>query len=248
MLDIHSHILPGIDDGAYDIDTTLEMLALAADSGVDGIVATSHCNIPGVYDNYADAQLFKLWSRVDEARHRAGIKIRMYRGMEIFATEELPRLLKEHRVWTLNGTRYFLTEFSFDEDPDFCSRILRECKTLGYQPIVAHPERYYFVQADPSIAYEWCTAGFGLQINKGSLLGRFGEAERELGLALLDHGLAACVASDAHSVNHRSTFMAEVRDFLTEEFGSDYTKLLLEENPRRILSGQGLVGYQPIPF
>ena len=100
--------------------------------------------------------------------------------MEIFATEELPSLLRRKRVWTLNETDYFLTEFSFREDPDFCEEILKRCTALGFRPVIAHPERYYFVQDDPQLAFEWCLAGYALQINKGSLLGRFGTRFRLL--------------------------------------------------------------------
>jgi protein-tyrosine phosphatase len=168
--------------------------------------------------------------------------------MEIFATEELPGLLKSGRVWTLNHTRYFMTEFSFGEAPSFCAEILRQCREQGFRPVIAHPERYYFVQEDPQIAYEWCRAGYALQLNKGSLLGRFGRQVKITADLLLNHGLAACVASDAHGTHRRTTHMGEVRDYLIEGYGSDYARLLLEENPLRILTGKELLGYEPISF
>lgn len=248
MIDIHTHTLPGIDDGSDSMETSLEMLSLSVESGVDTVVTTPHCNIPRGCGNYASTELQILWDRLNAERKKAGIPIRLCRGMEIFATEELPDLLTRRLVWTLNRTSYFLTEFSFDEDPDFCMRILQKCSDLGFRPIIAHPERYYFVQDDPEIAYLWCTFGYGLQINKGSLLGSFGEREQEMALALVDHGLAACVASDAHTVEFRNTYMAEVERLLTSEFGLEYATLLLDENPSRILSGKALVGYEPIPF
>ena len=139
-------------------------------------------------------------------------------------------------------------EFGFREDPDFCRWVLHRCVEQGFRPVIAHPERYFFVQEDPSIAYDWCTAGYALQLNKGSVLGRFGPEAGGMAELLLQHGLAACVASDAHSPFQRSTHMAELREFLLEEYGDSYTRLLLEENPARILSGQELLGYEPIPF
>ncbi len=248
MIDIHSHILPGIDDGADSIEMTLEMLEMAELSGVTGIVATSHCNIPGMYDNYVSPAMSSLWNRVMEAKRRANFQIRLYRGMEVYAAENLPDLLKSRSVWTLQDTNRFLTEFAFDEDPDYCNRILRKCRGMGFQPVIAHPERYYFLQEDPGIAYEWCLDGYALQINKGSLLGRFGPREEETGISLIRHGLGACVASDAHGASYRTTDMTEVRHFLALEFGEEYMKLLLEENPYRILSGRELLGYEPIPY
>ena len=248
MIDIHSHVLPGIDDGSRDMDMSLELLAMSADSGVEVLVTTPHCNIPDEFGNYASPELERLFQRLLDARDEAGIPLKLCRGAEIFATPDLPDLLREGRAWTLNSTRYFLTEFSFDEDPDFCREILGECADLGFRPVIAHPERYYFLQNDPRIAFEWCTSGYALQINKGSLLGRFGREAQMAAELLIGHGLAACVASDAHHPVQRSTHMGEIAELLAEEFGEDYARLLLEENPARILRGKDLLGYEPIPF
>lgn len=248
MIDIHTHVLPGIDDGSQSMDMSLEMLAISAESGVDTLVATPHCNIPDEFDNYVDGELEDLWDRLEWERERADIPIRLCKGMEIYATPELPELLVQDRVWTLNGTPYFLTEFSFNEDPDFCMDILRACEDAGFFPVIAHPERYYFVQDDPAIAYDWCTAGYGLQVNKGSLLGRFGPGPLQTARLLMEHGLVACVASDAHRPNRRSTYMGEIRRYLEEVYGEAYMHLLLEENPVRILNGDELLGFEPIPF
>ena len=128
MIDIHTHLLPGVDDGSEDMDMSLELLDMAARSGVEGIVATPHCNIPDEFDNYVSPQLDALFRKLDEAREEAGIPLKLCRGMEVFATWELPELLREGRVWTLNDTRYFLMEFAFSEDPDYCRRILRACE------------------------------------------------------------------------------------------------------------------------
>ena len=248
MIDIHSHVLPGVDDGSESMEMSLDMLAMAADSGVRTLVATPHCNIPWEFDNYRSPELEELFLSLQREAEREEIPIRLIRGMEVYATPELPELLREQRVWTLNGGRYFLTEFSFREDPDFCSDVLHRCRALGYRPVIAHPERYYFLQDDPQLAYEWCTAGYALQLNKGSILGRFGPEVRETAELLLRHGLAACVASDAHRPYERTTHMTETRNALSRDFGEDYARLLLEENPARILDGRELLGYEPIPF
>ena len=248
MIDIHTHVLPGIDDGSESFSMSLDMLAIAAESGVETLVTTPHSNIPDEYENYVDQGLDALWDKLNREKERAGIEIELCKGMEIFATPELPNLLEEGRVWTLNGTDYFLMEFAFDEDPDFCWDVLRQCEELGYHPIIAHPERYYFLQDDPELAYEWCTSGYGLQVNKGSLLGRFGPAPQRTAELLMDHGLVACVASDAHRPYRRSTHMGEIRRYRAEGYGDDCMQLLLEENPARILRGDELLGYEPIPF
>lgn len=248
MIDIHTHVMPGIDDGSESMDMSLQMLAIAAESGVHTIVATPHCNIPDEYENYAGDEMMSLWRQLESAAAEAQIPVKLCRGMEIFATEDLPELLTERRVWTINDTKYFLLEFSFGEDPDFCRYILRKASDLGFRPIIAHPERYFFLQDDPDLAYEFCVSGYGLQVNKGSLMGRFGPGPKRTADLILDHGLCACVASDAHRPYERSTFMADLRDYLEEEYGEAYMRLLLEENPARILSGRDLLGFEPIPF
>jgi protein-tyrosine phosphatase len=248
MIDIHSHVLPGVDDGSQSMEESLALLAQAADSGVSTLVATPHCNIPDEYENYAGPALTALFEELDQAREEAGIPLRLCRGMEVFATEDLPELLRDGKIWTLNGSRYFLMEFAFQEDPDFCGEILRRCRKQGFRPVIAHPERYEFVQADPQLAFEWCISGCALQINKGSILGRFGPEPRRMAELLLEHGLAACAASDAHSPYQRSTHMGELRHYLIMEYGEAYCRLLLEENPARILDGRELLGYEPIPF
>ena len=248
MIDIHSHILPNIDDGSDGFDTSLDLLEQAASSGVHTIVATPHCNIPGEFDNYLSPELEALFQRLEHEKDRHLIPIKICRGMEIYATDELPDLLQQGRVWTLNGTTYFLTEFAFDEDPAFCRHILEQCIDLGFHPVIAHPERYFFVQDDPHIAYQWCTHGCALQLNKGSVLGRFGTGPQRTALRLIDHGLAACVASDAHNPYRRSTHMTEVYDRLCTLYDEEYANLLLEENPSRILRGSSLLGFEPLPF
>lgn len=248
MIDIHTHVLPGIDDGSSSKEESMEMLSMAEESGVKVLVTTPHCNIPDVFNNYVSEDLERLWRHVEAEAKRIGIGLKLCRGMEIFATEELPRLLESGRVWTLNGTQYFLVEFDFGEDPDFCRYILEKSRNRGFRPVVAHPERYACVQDDPAVAFEWCIRGYALQLNKGSLLGKFGREAQITAELLADHGLAACVASDAHSPYQRTTHMGQIRRFLTEQFGEAYARLLLEENPLRILTGQDLLGLEPIPF
>ncbi|MBQ7060636.1 MAG: hypothetical protein IJM85_02515 [Clostridia bacterium] len=248
MIDIHSHILPGIDDGSDSMETSLEMLVTAARSGVKTIVATPHCNIPDEFGNYASEKLDMLFDQLESEAENAGIPIRIVKGMEIFATDDLPQLLRDGRVWTLNGTNYFLTEFDFEEEPDYCSEILRRCASMGFCPIIAHPERYRCIQEDPQLAFNWCISGYGLQLNKASLLGKFGPETQEIAELLVDHGLAACVASDAHGVIRRTTFMGGIKEYLTDNFGEQYAMLLLSENPSRILEGKRLLGLEPIPI
>lgn len=247
MIDIHCHILPKVDDGSQSMETSLDMITTAYDSGVRSMITTPHC-LPGMFDNFAGEHMQRRWDELYEAVHEATIPMHLYQGMEIMAFDELPDFLREGKVWTLNGTFYFLVEFSFREDPSYCKKILSSCLSAGYVPIIAHPARYYFVQDDPSLVYEWYMMGCGIQINKDSLLKRNGYRAYEISNSLLRHHLVSCIASDAHGRDFRTTDLDEIREFLIREYDEEYAYMLLEENPSRILEGKRLVGYTSLPY
>ena len=238
MIDIHTHILPGVDDGARDIEESVEMLRMAESSGVRCLAATPHCNIPGIFDNYISEELTEQFLALKRVAERLKISTTVLSGMEVFATPDLPWLLKNDRVFTLNRTRYFLTESSFDEEPEFCDYILKKCTELQYQPVIAHPERYDFVQDNPRIAEHWAAQGYVIQLNKGSILGRFGRSAKHTADILIRKNLVSCVASDAHSALRRTPHMEEIKEYLKEMYGTEYARMVLLENPRRILTGE----------
>lgn len=248
MIDIHSHIIPGVDDGAESTDEALAMLGIAASGGVSTIVATPHFDPGSGYENVVSSSLEERFLRLEYSAGAEGIPVKLVKGMEIFAGEDVPYMLEDGLLWTLGGTDYILTEFAFTEDPAYCREYLRRCARRGFKPVIAHPERYVFIQHHPQIAYEWCREGYGLQLNRGSLLGRFGEQAEITALRLVKHGLAACIASDAHGADRRSTYLKDVKEFLDSEMGEEYSDLLLNRNPARILAGKELLGFEPYPF
>lgn len=248
MIDIHAHILPAVDDGAQSLEEALLMIKMAKAGGVNTMVATPHCNVPGAFRNFVSPELEERFDELCAAVLREGISVEIVKGMEVFATEKTPQLLEEGKVWTINGTSYFLMEFEFDADPEVCMMIVEDCLDAGFIPIIAHPERYYFIQRDPQIVYEWYTMGCGIQINKGSVLGRFGRSSYEMARLFLQHGLVSCISSDAHSSQQRTPHMYEVKKYLDEHYGADYRKLVTERNPAKILQGQPLVRLEPIPL
>lgn len=247
MIDIHSHILPGVDDGSENFEKTLAMLEMACESGVSTIVATPHC-MPGVYNNVVSEKLEDKWERFIARITPYEFPLRICRGMEVMLTDETLRLIRNKTVWPLNDSRYLLVEFAFDEDPEFCRKALKKVMEYGYVPVVAHPSRYYFVQSWPQIVYDWYMMGCAIQVNKGSLLGRFGRKEYNIAHSLLEHGLVTCVASDAHGARQRTTRMNELWEMLAERYGENYAYMLMQENPARILNNSTLVGYEPIAY
>ena len=247
MIDLHIHIIPGIDDGSRNMEISVQMASMAYESGIHHIVTTSHC-YPGLFDNYADDEMNRKWDELVARIKTERIPVHLYKGMEIMGTDHTASDLKAKKVWTINNTKYFLIEFEFDEKTEFWDQVLKECKEAGYLPLIAHPERYYAVQRDPSIVYQWVQLGYGIQVNKGSLLSGFGRRERETADSLLRHRLVHCTASDAHNLTSRSPSMTRLKRYLEENYGKEYTYMLMEENPGRILAGRRLVGYEPLQY
>ena len=179
MVDIHCHILPGVDDGSPSMEDSLEMARMAADSGVTDIIATPHCNLPGDGPkNYRSAALRTGFSRLRQALEQEGIPLGIHPGAEVFCTPELPELLDRRQLQTLGGGRYLLVEFYFDESAEFMEQCFHQIRTRGLTPVAAHPERYDAVQRDPYIIRRWFEGGVVIQLNKGSILGRLGRRAR----------------------------------------------------------------------
>ena len=242
MIDLHSHILPGQDDGAQSLEASLAMARMAVDSGVTSMAATPHCAGDRTREVYAAWQLLK------EALEENEIPLKLFLGMEIFGTPETARMLSEKQLFTLNDSRYPLIEFSFRSDGLEETRILHRVCKAGFRPVVAHPERYDYVQHDPAILNLWVQMGCLLQINKGSLLGRFGPVEERLALELVDRGFAFAVASDAHSPHMRTTWMKDVRDLLRQVFSEEAAAALLERNPRKLINNENIHREDPYWF
>lgn len=242
MIDIHSHILPGMDDGAQDIYDTLEMVEIAAKSGITAMVATPHCNIPSGYRNYFGDEYREIVQNVREAVREEGLPVRIFPGAEAMGTADLPQLLQDGKIMTLNQSRYLLVEFFFDEDPEFVGNLLEELVGLKVIPVIAHAERYKFVQRDPNLVYDWRSKGYPIQVNKGSLRGKFGRRAMETAYLLLNHHLVSVVASDAHSPHIRTPEMKRVHEQLSMEYPESYVDMLFYENPRRICQNKPILG------
>lgn len=238
MIDIHSHILPGVDDGSQSLDESLAMAKMAWNSGVSVIVATPHANVPWSYKNY-DSPVFrkKIWDLQYHLRqHECDIKI--VTGMEIFATEDVDDKIAKGALIPINKSRYYLVEFPFDVDPFWMEERLYSILCMDKIPVIAHPERYDCIQDEPAVLYHFMSMGCLSQINKGSIFGRFGRKEQRTAQILLDHHLVTCFASDAHGPYVRTTFLGDIRDFLLDMYGEERMYRLLYENPGKIIGDE----------
>lgn len=237
MIDIHSHILPGIDDGARDVYDTLEMALMAVNSGVRAIIATPHCNIPWSDGNYLGSAYREALKKAREAIEQERMPIRILSGMEVFVTFDLPELIKEGKILTLNHSNYILIEFDFSEEPEFVDIMVDRLKELGLTPVIAHPERYDFIKEDIHFAKRLVRQGCVLQSNKGSFLGHYGTRSEKTAFEMVKSGLVQVVASDAHSPVARTPYMLDARRAIKEICD---TKALFETNPEKICLNQPL--------
>lgn len=240
MLDLHCHILPGLDDGAAELGVSLEMAALAADSGVTHVFATPHCNTRNPQKNFRSRELIEAYTALQRELDRAGIPIRILSGAEVLARGHFAQHLAAGDFMTLNASRYLLVEFYFDESPAYIEDCLAAVEAEGLVPVVAHPERYFCVQHAPELAQRWADAGRVLQLNKGSLLGDLGEDAYITAALLLRRGAVSVIASDAHHFRFRTPHMGALLDCLARRFPEADPALLLRENPLRIAKDQTL--------
>ena len=235
MFDIHCHICYGSDDGAENLETAVEMVALACESGTAGIAATPHSNVPGSNGNYWDDAMKEKIALLRSTLSERKIPVEIYEGQEIFCTDKTARLLREGKLIPLNGSRYLLIEFDFFEYAEDVYEKLRSVTAEGFVPVVAHPERYAFVTEEEDAVFKLKNMGCLRQVNKGSLEGRFGREAFFASRRLMELRLADAVASDAHSPYMRTPDMRHAHELICEEYSYDYAKFLLETNPQRIL-------------
>lgn len=248
MIDIHIHLLPGVDDGSPSMDTTLAMAEIAASTGVDTIIMTPHCNVPDYYNNYYSPSLLRAFTNVKKELAHNKIPVQVLPGMEIFCTPDITELIENRYVIGLNFSNYLLVEFSFGEDPEWITDRLQEIINAGRTPIVAHPERYECIYTAPETAVTWVKMGCLLQSNKGSFLGRFGRPVEKAAHTLLDHRLVSFIASDAHRPDIRTPDMEEISKYIAYTYSEDTVTRLMKENPLRVCRNEPILQEPFIPF
>lgn len=233
ICDIHTHVLPGVDDGARTMQQALQMLKNAAASDVEYLVVTPHCNRP---DSRALQELQTVFQRLCE--ESAQIPVKLALGAEVHVTQQLPELLRKGQLLTINSGRYLLTEFPFDWEASEFLPMLEKICALGYIPVVAHPERYHAVMEAPEQVYPWLELGCHIQLTAASVVGKYGQRPQKCAAYLLKNGMACCVASDAHGTENRNNNLLEVESYLSLYYSRQCAKALLWDNPMRIFQNE----------
>lgn len=240
MFDIHCHILPGVDDGSGNLSDSIEMAQLAADSGTKGIVATPHCNMPGLFDNYWADDFAEKFHKLRKALKDKNIPIEIYSGQEVFLSRNFEVHLKKQELVTLNNSRYMLTELDFRIDEKTALSRLERLADYGYVPIVAHPERYGFVIENPDAIKSIHAAGALVQINRGSIMGDFGVYIKRTADFIVRRGMADFVASDAHSQFSRTPDLADANEYICSNISYDYADVLFRVNPIKVINNDDI--------
>ncbi len=240
MIDLHVHIMPEVDDGSDGIEESIAMAEIAIDGGTHDIVVTPHSNQGGRFENFISKPLIDAFENLEKKIGEQNLPIQLYRGMEIMASSDIVEKMKLGKVISLNDSRYYLIEFLFTENAENMKTVLESVLRLGKIPLIAHPERYECIKKEPALLYEFMSLGCCSQINKGSILGNFGSTTQKIAETLIKNDLITCIASDAHSSLSRTPFMGDIKNFITEQYGEDYAKKLLCDNPRAILEDKDI--------
>jgi protein-tyrosine phosphatase len=244
MVDIHCHILPGVDDGASDMDATLAMATRAVEDGIDTIIATPHWPLES--DTIPGSRVLELTAEVQAVLNMEKIPLRLVPGHECAITPDLPDELAKGGALAFGGkVRYALLETPYHHLPFYLRDIVFQVQSRGFATVIAHPERNPIIQNDPDQLLEYVRSGCMVQVTAGSLTGQWGPASKKAGLTLFRRGLAHIIASDAHSPNSRPPVMSEARKLVEEAFGEEVARRAVEDLPRKIINGQPI--YVPDP-
>ena len=238
ICDLHTHTLPGADDGAATMEQALQMLKNAVASDVTILAVTPHCNTGYGDGNYLDQKLQDRFFQLQQAAEE--IPLQLVLGAEARVNEQLLPCLAQGRIPTINNSRYLLTEFVPNTQAEEFYETLAGILKLDYIPLIAHPERYGAVIENPMLVTRWLDMGCHLQMTGGSLLGRYGSEIQNTSAILLKKDLVACVASDAHGLHRRSNFLLDVYDHLSVRYSKQYAQSLLYETPMGICLNEAI--------
>lgn len=245
MIDLHCHILPGIDDGSPDLTTSLAMARAAVADGIVLTACTPHV-FPGRYDNSRQSIEHSV-DALREALSTAHIPLQIVAGGDTRLVPGLLARLRAGEVPTLAGSAYLLLEPAHHAIPPEFEQSVYELLTAGYFPVITHPERLNWIDDYYDLFKRLAQRGAWMQITAGSLTGRFGSGARYWGEKMLDEGLVHLIATDAHGLNKRPPLLAEGRRAAERWVGAEEASRLVLERPRSIIAHQAPSASSPPP-
>lgn len=234
MIDIHSHLVYDVDDGSQNIEETLHMINEAYNAGFTDIILTPH-----YMQNFYIKESMEISNKIDNIKdHIKNLKINLYHGNEIYANENLINFIKEKKAVSLAGSKYILFELPIQENPLNLEEIVYVILENGYIPIIAHPERYRYVQENPNMLIYYIESGVLFQANYGSIIGLYGTKTKETVKKLLSHNMIHFLGSDNHFPNSIYKKMPEILISLKKIIGEEKLEEISTINPSKILKNE----------
>ena len=248
LVDLHNHLIPGVDDGARDTADTLDGIRRMVEVGITRIVTTPHLDgalthEPEVLEERLD-EVDTAWEEIREVVAAEFPEVEFTRGHEVMINVPDPDF-SDPRL-RMNGGSYVLIEWPRLQIPPRTEHVVEYIVESGYRPIIAHPERYTHIGENLELAGQWRRAGAVLQINNGSLEGRYGKEARAAAVELVRRGWADCLSTDFHARSHLKLYVKEARAWFEEFDGAEQFYLLAATNPRRILAGEETLPVTPL--
>ncbi|MEM9291322.1 MAG: CpsB/CapC family capsule biosynthesis tyrosine phosphatase [Acidobacteriota bacterium] len=239
MIDLHTHVLPGIDDGADSLQEAVEMCRRAADDGIEALCATPHQH----HNLWWNGDHEDLRRRREELQAAVGPRPRILAGAEIRVGHDFLDSLfgpEPHRPTPLAGSRWMLVEFSRQAPQPEPEGILHELRVAGWKVVLAHPELLPWLAHDQSRLDGMADLGAKFQLTAMSLTGGFGRNPRRAAEQILDRGQACFLASDCHGAYRRPPGLSEARDLIAEAWGEDLARRLTVDNPQAVIDDEDL--------
>ena len=243
MVDMHSHILPSIDDGSRDSEETKILLEEAQKAGFTKIVSTSHYYL-GYYEEDESSRK-KYIDAINKNLQQNNKNLQVSVGSEIFITSEMVSLLKENKASSINGTRYVLFELPFVSQVQNLKDVIYSLMSNNYIPIIAHPERYRYVQKNPNMLLELLDLGVLFQSNYGSIIGQYGKEAKKTIKLLLKNNFIHFLGSDVHRKNTIYTAIPEAIETLKEILPEEKLEELTTINPNLVLENKKIDTRRP---
>ena len=245
MIDLHCHLLPGIDDGAPDLETALAMARIAVADGITVTACTPHI-YPGLYENNA-VGIRKAIATLQMMLDRQGIALRLVDGADAHVVPELVDGLKAGRIPTLAGSRYFLFEPAHHVATPRLEETAFNAMAAGFIPVLTHPERLTWIESHYAMFQRLAKAGAWMQLTAGAVTGRFGRKPQYWAEKMLDEGIVAIIATDAHRADRRPPLLAEARDAAAKRLGAAEATHLVCTRPQGILDNVAPNALPPLP-
>lgn len=239
MIDIHHHLLPGIDDGSRDLATSVAMVQMAVVDGITHIVATPHANHAYSYDRARNQAL--LQDVRDALPADVAARITLGLGCDFHLNIENVEDAQTHRGrYSINGTEYLLIELPDFNIPTRTEEVLYKLRVAGLTPILTHPERNQTLQRTPERLQDWIASGLLVQVTAGSVTGTFGSKARDMAWDLLRTGSVHVIATDAHDTVRRPPTLSAARQKIAGKLGQALADQLCVGNPLAIFEGRQL--------